>query len=523
MTVKVAHAAGSAVAVFLALPWLNPVATGPTATVVPWLVSLLCASIALQFLICLPRQRHAGLAVNGWLVASTTSALFGLVQYFSLSSEFSPWINVTTAGEAFANLRQRNQFASLTSIGLVALLWWVESRPRGAASSADLQTQELNSSRLALAISGPVAVATVLAAGNAASSSRTGLLQMAVLTMLVWWWGGFRLHGPRRIILASLLSYAVASIALPLLIGMEFGTGGILGRANEHAPSCASRITLWTNVLHLIAHKPWFGWGWGELDFAHFITLYPGARFCDILDNAHNLPLHLAVELGIPIALLICGSGLWLVWRAQPWCERHPTRQMAWSVLAVILLHSMLEYPLWYGPFQMAFCLCILLLWTTPTWPGANSVDEAASTTLNAPFSPFVLVVTRYSAIAMIAATAYGAWDYRRISQIYLTPAQRDEAYRNNTLAKIKNSWLFQSQVRFAELTTTELNAANAAYLNAMAHELLHFSPEPIVVEKLIDSAALLERPAEAEFFKRRFQVAFADRYEKWARNHAQP
>ena len=28
------------------------------------------------------------------------------------------------------------------------------------------------------------------------------------------------------------------------------------------------------------------------MDYAHFVTLYPGERFCDILDNAHNLPLH---------------------------------------------------------------------------------------------------------------------------------------------------------------------------------------------------------------------------------------
>ena len=35
---------------------------------------------------------------------------------------------------------------------------------------------------------------------------------------------------------------------------------------------------------------------------------------------------------------------------------------MAWSVLTLILLHSLLEYPLWHGPFQMAFGLGICLL-----------------------------------------------------------------------------------------------------------------------------------------------------------------
>ena len=35
---------------------------------------------------------------------------------------------------------------------------------------------------------------------------------------------------------------------------------------------------------------------------------------------------------------------------------------VAWSVLALILMHSLVEYPLWYGPFQMAFGLALGLL-----------------------------------------------------------------------------------------------------------------------------------------------------------------
>src|SRR3954470_23707547 len=115
--------------------------------------------------------------------------------------------------------------------------------------------------------------------------------------------------------------------------------------------------------MHLIAQKPWTGWGWGELDWAHFMTLYPGARFCDILDNAHSLPLHLAVELGLPVAAIACGAIAWALLRIAPWREADATRQLALCVLAVILIHSLLEYPLWYGPFQIAFGLALGLLW----------------------------------------------------------------------------------------------------------------------------------------------------------------
>ena len=102
----------------LILPWLNPYTAGPAPNTWPWLVSMLCAVVLWLF------RRHltAGLAIGAWLAVAALSAVIALVQYFGLSQALSPWISQTQAGEAFANLRQRNQFATLTSIGLVALM-----------------------------------------------------------------------------------------------------------------------------------------------------------------------------------------------------------------------------------------------------------------------------------------------------------------------------------------------------------------------------------------------------------------
>ena len=97
---------------------------------------------------------------------------------------------------------------------------------------------------------------------------------------------------------------------------------------------------------------------------------YAGPRFCEIMGNAHNLPLHLAAELGLPLALLVCATLLGLVLRARPWRETDATRQLGWSVLAVIAVHSLLEYPLWYGPFQLAALLALMLLWQSGLQPG---------------------------------------------------------------------------------------------------------------------------------------------------------
>ena len=522
--------------VVLLLPWLNPFASGPSSSVIPWLFSGLCA--ALLFALQPPGALHAavrlalaGLAAWGlvrsgaspetlalagacllvfmaasvaagqarrpqllhafalaWLLAAAASTFIALLQYFGETEGLAPWVSASAVGEAFANLRQRNQFAALTVIGMAALFWLFRR---------DLQRWP---AMLSLAW---------LAVGNAATTSRTGLAQMLVLGLLVCLW-----PGPRReragLWLAGFVAYLIAALALPWLLELATGqAGNRLWERVAAVDACSSRTVLWSNVLHLIAQKPWLGWGWGELDYAHFVTLYDGSRFCDILDNAHSLPLHVAVELGIPAALLLCGGLLWAAVCAKPWREPDPGRQMAWAVLAVIGVHSLLEYPLWYGPFQIAFGLCLGLLW------------PAVRVTAAPPVAIRRRRANSFLAAGLAVACLYAAWDYRRVSQIYLPPEARAPDFREDPLPKIRHSWLFRNPAEFAELTLTALTRENAAWTFESAHRLLHYSPEPRVIEKLIESALVLGREKELALHLARFRAAFPEAYAAWLLNRS--
>ena len=56
------------------------------------------------------------------LVAGLVSSVIALLQYFDVEARFGTWVNTTEPGQAFANLRQRNQFASLTNLALAVVL-----------------------------------------------------------------------------------------------------------------------------------------------------------------------------------------------------------------------------------------------------------------------------------------------------------------------------------------------------------------------------------------------------------------
>ena len=432
--------------------------------------------------------------VTAWLSAAVISSVLGLLQYLDMASSLSPWVNQPAfKGDAFANLRQRNQFASLTSIGLVALL----------AGAYALMHQQRR-----VAMVGFVLL-NVLAIGAACSMSRTGLLQWVMVSVLaiVWawrqqasnaqvaraWWG---------LVLCAPLLLLLWSFVMPLVSQHFTGQQGaslalrVAGSTQDYGV-CGSRSVLWANVTQLIAQKPWFGWGWGETDLAHFLAQYSGPRFCDILDNAHNLPLHLALEFGVPLALSVCVLVMAWVIARQPWRERSVWRVMAWGVLLVIGLHSALEYPLWYGPFQMSVGLSVGLLWRLPSHNHEVEQTPQAPSKINEASALLLASVFFFACL-------YAAWDYHRVSQIYKPIEQRDPMYSSNPLGYAKQSVLFRNQAEFAELTLQPITASNAQAVYDQSQRVVHYSPEARVVQRLVDSARLLGHDDEADHWAAR-------------------
>ena len=119
-----------------------------------------------------------------------------------------------------------------------------------------------------------------------------------------------------------------------------------------------------------------------------------------------------------------------------------------------------------------------------------------------------------------LLAISYVAWDYWRVSQLYLDPAQRHPAYRSDVFRSVSSTWLYQDYVRFAELGVTPLTQANAAHIHALAKDMLHFSPEPRVVQAVIDSALLLGKDEDAVFYLERLMLAYPQDASAWKASH---
>lgn len=477
-------------ALALAGAWLLNPSWGPSSQV---LQACIAAAVALIWFATRPADPALAVRVlaAGWLVAAVLSALLGLAQYTG-HWKVSAWgLSGAPLGEIYANLRQRNQFATLMAIGLCSALFLVPGATRGRRAM----------------LAGAVAL---LAVACGLTSSRTGALQWLLacagvlsLSFLkqgwppAWRWATLALAG-----------YAAGIWLLPPLLAawLDASFTTLLARLAEDV-GCNSRRVLWANAVQLAGLRPWFGWGLGEFDYAHYATLFEGPRFCRIVDNAHNLFLQVAVEAGLPAAaalLAVLGS---VVWRARPWRERDPGRILCWAVIALVLLHSMVEYPLWYGPFQLALLLAASHLWRTR--PAAAQGVGAGPR----------LAMCAVAAVLLAAVV----WDYHRVSQIFLPPAERSSTYAEDPLRHGWRSPLFRPQARFAGFTLTPLTPANAAEMALMGERVLHYSPEPAVVRKLIEALLLTGQDEAAQWHLARFRVAFPKEYQAFIHARSAP
>ncbi len=471
----------------VALPWLWPAIYGPKADMWPNLVAWASAAVLLM-LLPWTRERAELSIASGWLLASVASAAMGLLQFFDMENRLSPWVVVTVPGQVLANVHQVNLLATLLGVGLLSLWWMTLNRCLKPFLAST--------------------IACLLIVGLAATASRTGLLHAILTSGLLLLWG--RLSQRSWVVVLSCLAlYAVATLLLPWLqqtLGIASGRNLISRFAETSA--CSSRKVIWANVLQLISLKPWTGWGWDGLAYAHYITPFDGLRFCEKLSNSHNLPLQLAVSVGLPAAVMVVSLFVFAMFKLKPWSVQSTSEQFAWGVLLLLGFHSLVEYPLWFGvPQGMAAC-AVWLVWRSrhPELAGATATPTAAMS-----------LPTRTTLVAlMLVGLMYVAWDYFRVTQLFTPSIDRHRDYRTDTLDKARKTWLFQSYVLYAVVNTTTVDPSNADMVLDAALETLKDFPDPEIIIKVIEAAKMTGDTALVELHSLRFRAAWPKAFAAW-------
>lgn len=371
---------------------------------------------------------------NGWathafnalclamVAGATVNTGVAMVQVFAPEWTDGIWIATTSssiAGRAAGNVRQPNHLSSLLLWGLAATAWLMVTLQGRSESNASRTAGQCILT----------AVGLLLCVGLVLSGSRTGTVGWLVLAA----WAALDGRLPRAargLMLILPLIYGLLWWGWTHWLRLHSATAELPGRFDLSGDISASRFSIWSNAWDLVKQQPWTGSGWGSFNFVWSLTPFPN-RPTAFFDHVHNLPLHFAVELGLPLAVVICGLMGHALWRAvkagmQAQGTHGPLASTAAVMLLIMALHSMLEYPLWYAYFLLptgflwGLCLALAPPSTAKLTPlGASKFGTTPATTLPRRH----LVALAVGGIALMGGAGFAVWDYQRVVDIFAPSA----------------------------------------------------------------------------------------------------
>lgn len=434
-----------------------------------WAAMLILAAHALLRL-C---GRGALLAVlsGGLAAGALAGALVGVIQFTGIATPLNVVIAQPVHASVFGNLAQANHFAAHTTLGLLALAYW---HARGRLPWAVLAALALPL-LFVLGVSGSRSPALYLAAALAGAWLVFRRSQQAELLRLA------------KVLFFFVLMYLVIQLAVASGHLRPPGRTAVTGVERllfGGAAGFTDRLALWQAAWQMFLAQPLLGAGWGAFPGAHFqlaAQIYPPGLF-PFFHNAHNLVLHVLAETGLA-GLLLLAVPLVFARQRVPANAGTAGRWLLTALGAVIVLHSLLEYPLWYAYFL---------------GPAALLLGAAQGRVLPLPVRrarPLVLAV-----LAVAVFNLAVVWnDYRDFESLFVQkPEHIDHGRLPALMTRLHGNPLLQPYVEVATALPMRLDEnqlRSQLFLNSRAQR---FVPQDILVYRQVLLLALAGRTAEA-------------------------
>jgi len=350
----------------------------------------------------------------------------------------------------YGNLGQPNHFADYVSLGLVSIVYLTATArlPRPAAAAAALFF---------------LAILTF-------SASRAVWIYLTAAVALGARWH-IRAPGPQsRAVLRWTLGLLVAMILLQ--VAAHFASANWTGftetvgtRLLRETGGVAARLRYFEATWMMLQGAPLLGVGFESYAWRHFLLApwLPPHPDLGVVDHAHNIALQILSEFGLPGAALALAAG-WLWLAPQRSARWDGERWWVWALLATLLAHSLLEYPLWYAYFLGIFALALGASDEVAWRFGSPSLDRIAFAA--------VLAVAAWTLVTVL-------FDYRRLEDLARTgpeSAARTEELRSTAMALHRSS-LFAHLVEFGLSRSIRLEPQGLADKIAVNGRAMRYLP----------------------------------------------
>lgn len=236
----------------------------------------------------------------------------------------------------------------------------------------------------------------------------------------------------------------------------------------QQVSGASVRLTLWRDALQMFASHPWLGVGYGQFAWNSFLLAgtHVAGEFSNPAEHAHNLLLNLLAEQGLFAGLLFIGLA-W-IWIKRAAAEKLTLeRWWMWAMLAVIGIHSMLEYPLWYSYFLGIAAILLGAGETRMLHPDLSRTGRPALAAM--------LGLGLYSTIAL--AQSYGALEHWVTRAMSHTIKDSELPTFNQTLLSLHRESLLTPYVELIYAISLPANRESLDDKLAISQKALRFAP----------------------------------------------
>lgn len=275
------------------------------------------------------------------IIAGLLSTFISTLQW--LNFNFWPLIDKPSGNRFSANLGQPNHLSTILIMSIIGCLYLFESKAIKAASF--------------------YFITGILTWGVALTQSRTAWITFPILTILYIIYNNKSKRTVNfKCFSQVLFIYIVIILLMPILNKLlnDLGISVIkTSTVAERASGGYLRFIIWDQMIHAITQKPLLGWGWYQTSVAqyHVLPLVPGTEW---INSSHAFILDILVWCGLPLGCIL------IFWIAYFYTKiinfKIFTNLFALMMITPVIIHSFLEFPLFYSYFLIPCGLCTGLL-----------------------------------------------------------------------------------------------------------------------------------------------------------------
>lgn len=258
----------------------------------------------------------------------------GVLQHYRWNTPLNPYIVMKVRSDVYGNLAQPNHLAHYVTLGLISLGLLYQQR------------------KLHPAVVGVLALPMLFVI--ALSGSRSPWVFFAVMSLLAWGW--VRRDNDMRRLLHYSLAVFVGFIAMIFIVQLPILAGAdnmdIMRRMFHDHASGGVRVYLWKEAANIFLTAPWLGVGFGQYAIHHlqWVVAFQAYDITGLYNHSHQIVMQFAAETGL-VGLLVLLGGLFFWFKGILRARCTAAHWWGYAMLAVLAVHSSLEYPLWYAYF----------------------------------------------------------------------------------------------------------------------------------------------------------------------------